>query len=55
MPMLRNALMEIFISFPIYLSVEQLVASKNKQKKKKRKIKDRPHQGDKGIHDAVWQ
>jgi len=29
----------------IYLSVEQLVASKNKQKKKKRKIKDRAHQG----------
>lgn len=35
--MLRNALMEIFTSFPIYLSVEQLVGSKNKQKKKKEK------------------
>lgn len=55
MPVLRNGLMEIFISSPIYLSLEQLVVSKNKQKKKKRKSKDKPHQGDRGIHDAVWQ
>lgn len=52
--MLRNALKEMFISFPIYLSAEQLVASKNK-KKKKRTIKDRPHQGDSGLLDAFWQ
>lgn len=37
MPTLRNALMEIFPSFPTYLSAEQLVASKNKQKTKKEK------------------
>jgi len=37
MPELRDSLMEIFIPFPLYLSVEQLFVSKTKQKKKKKK------------------
>lgn len=35
--------MEIFPSFPTYLSAEQLVASKNKQKTKKREKSKTDH------------
>lgn len=54
MPELRDSLMEIFIPFPLYPSVEQLFVSKTKQKKKKRKIKDKPHQEHTGTCATAW-